>query len=142
MTKAPTAELRPNQKDQDSLPEYAELDAMLNGLVEQERSVDDIAADGSSARRGQPDAEHAVHRRVQAAAGAARRQDVEPELRPGSPLSDHQSLPGPMTSVDLSHERARLVVHPVRRTPAVAGRAGNERHCWRTCGAPGACSGR
>ena len=46
MTKAPTAELRPNQKDQDSLPEYAELDAMLNGLVEEERSVEDIARDG------------------------------------------------------------------------------------------------
>jgi NAD+ synthase len=46
LTKAPTAELRPNQKDQDSLPEYAALDAMLNGLVEQERSVDEIAADG------------------------------------------------------------------------------------------------
>ena len=46
MTKAPTAELRPNQTDQDSLPEYAELDAMLNGMVEQERSVDQIAADG------------------------------------------------------------------------------------------------
>jgi NAD+ synthase len=46
LTKAPTAELRPNQKDQDSLPEYAELDAMLNGLVEQERSVDEIASDG------------------------------------------------------------------------------------------------
>jgi NAD+ synthase len=46
ITKAPTAELRPNQKDQDSLPEYAELDAMLNGLVEQERSVDDLAAQG------------------------------------------------------------------------------------------------
>jgi NAD+ synthase len=46
IVKAPTAELRPNQKDQDSLPEYAELDAMLNGLVEQERSVDDLAAVG------------------------------------------------------------------------------------------------
>jgi NAD+ synthase len=46
MTKAPTAELRPNQKDQDSLPEYAELDAMLKGLVEQERSVDAIASEG------------------------------------------------------------------------------------------------
>jgi NAD+ synthase len=46
LVKAPTAELRPNQKDQDSLPEYADLDAMLNGLVEQERSVDDIARDG------------------------------------------------------------------------------------------------
>jgi NAD+ synthase len=46
LTKAPTAELRPNQKDQDTLPDYAELDAMLNGLVEQERSVDEIARDG------------------------------------------------------------------------------------------------
>jgi NAD+ synthase len=46
MTKAPTAELRPNQTDQDALPEYAELDAMLHGLVERERSVDDIARDG------------------------------------------------------------------------------------------------
>jgi NAD+ synthase len=46
LTKAPTAELRPNQKDQDTLPEYAALDAMLTGLVEQERSVDQIAHDG------------------------------------------------------------------------------------------------
>jgi len=46
MTKAPTAELRPNQMDQDTLPEYAELDAMLHGLVEEERSVDDIAGEG------------------------------------------------------------------------------------------------
>ncbi len=46
MTKAPTAELRPNQKDQDTLPEYADLDAMLTGLVEQERSVDEIAREG------------------------------------------------------------------------------------------------
>jgi NAD+ synthase len=46
IAKAPTAELRPNQKDQDSLPDYAELDAMLNGLVEQERSVADLAAEG------------------------------------------------------------------------------------------------
>jgi NAD+ synthase len=46
LTKAPTAELRPNQKDQDSLPEYPVLDAMLDGLVERERSVDDVAAEG------------------------------------------------------------------------------------------------
>ena len=46
LTKAPTAELRANQKDQDTLPEYAALDVMLTGLVEQERSVDEIARDG------------------------------------------------------------------------------------------------
>ena len=48
LTKAPTAELRPNQTDQDSLPPYEELDAILNGLVEEERSVDDIVARGFS----------------------------------------------------------------------------------------------
>jgi NAD+ synthase len=46
LTKAPTAELKPDQTDQDTLPEYGELDAMLNGLVEEERSVDEIARDG------------------------------------------------------------------------------------------------
>jgi NAD+ synthase len=46
ITKAPTAELRPNQTDQDSLPPYDELDAVLNGLVEEERSEDDIVARG------------------------------------------------------------------------------------------------
>ena len=44
--KAPTAELRPNQTDQDSLPPYDELDAILNGLVEEELSVSEIAARG------------------------------------------------------------------------------------------------
>ena len=48
ITKAPTAELRPNQTDQDSLPPYDVLDAILEGLVEAERSVDEIV------RRGHP----------------------------------------------------------------------------------------
>jgi len=46
ITKAPTAELRPNQTDQDSLPPYDELDAILRALVEEELSVADIAARG------------------------------------------------------------------------------------------------
>ena len=37
--KPPSAELRPDQKDEDSLPPYAVLDVILNGLVEQELSV-------------------------------------------------------------------------------------------------------
>jgi NAD+ synthase len=44
--KAPTAELRPNQKDQDSLPPYDELDAILKGLVEEEQSVQQIVERG------------------------------------------------------------------------------------------------
>ena len=46
LTKAPTAELRPDQTDQDTLPPYEILDAILTGLVEEEQSVDDIAARG------------------------------------------------------------------------------------------------
>jgi NAD+ synthase len=46
IVKAPTAELRPNQTDQDSLPPYEELDAILHGLIEEERSVADIVGRG------------------------------------------------------------------------------------------------
>ncbi len=44
ITKAPTAELRENQKDQDSLPPYEVLDAILEGLVENEMPVKEIIA--------------------------------------------------------------------------------------------------
>ena len=46
LTKAPTAELRPDQTDQDSLPPYDTLDAILGELVENEQSVDQIVALG------------------------------------------------------------------------------------------------
>lgn len=46
LKKAPSAELRPDQKDQDSLPEYAVLDAILHGLVEEEATLDEIVARG------------------------------------------------------------------------------------------------
>jgi NAD+ synthase len=44
LTRPPTAELRPNQTDQDSLPPYDQLDAILTGLIEEEKSVDELAA--------------------------------------------------------------------------------------------------
>jgi NAD+ synthase len=44
LTRPPTAELRPNQTDQDSLPPYDQLDEILKGLIEQERPVDELAA--------------------------------------------------------------------------------------------------
>jgi NAD+ synthase len=46
ITKAPSAELRPDQKDSDSLPDYPILDPILMGLVEEELSVDDIVTRG------------------------------------------------------------------------------------------------
>ncbi len=44
--KPPSAELRPNQRDDDSLPPYPVLDAILEGLVEQDASVADLVAQG------------------------------------------------------------------------------------------------
>ncbi len=44
LTKAPSAELKDNQTDQDSLPDYAVLDAILEYMIEHEFSVDDIVA--------------------------------------------------------------------------------------------------
>jgi NAD+ synthase len=46
ITKPPSAELKPDQKDQDSLPPYDVLDAILEGLVEGEKSVDTLVVDG------------------------------------------------------------------------------------------------
>ncbi len=46
LTKAPSAELRPNQTDQDSLPPYEILDAILQRHVEQHQPADEIVAAG------------------------------------------------------------------------------------------------
>jgi NAD+ synthase len=46
LAKAPTAELRENQKDQDSLPPYEVLDDILRCLVENEMPLSDIVARG------------------------------------------------------------------------------------------------
>lgn len=44
--KPPSAELRENQRDEDSLPPYQVLDAVLERLVEEDRSVAEIVAEG------------------------------------------------------------------------------------------------
>jgi NAD+ synthase len=49
LIKPPSAELRENQKDQDSLPPYDVLDAILLRLVEREMRVSDIIAEGYDA---------------------------------------------------------------------------------------------
>lgn len=45
ITKPPSAELRPDQKDSDSLPDYDILDGILRRFIEERRSVPDIAED-------------------------------------------------------------------------------------------------
>ncbi len=46
ISKPPSAELRHNQTDQDSLPPYEVLDSILEGLIENGRSVADLVAAG------------------------------------------------------------------------------------------------
>jgi NAD+ synthase len=44
--KPPSAELREDQRDDDSLPPYPVLDAVLEGLIERDASVADLVAEG------------------------------------------------------------------------------------------------
>jgi NAD+ synthase (glutamine-hydrolysing) len=46
LTKPPSAELRPDQRDDQSLPPYEELDPILEAYVEHDRTAAEIAADG------------------------------------------------------------------------------------------------
>ena len=92
LEKPPSAELRPDQKDSDSLPEYEVLDPIIEGYVEDDLSIAELEAAGlrlrdRAARRpaGRP-------QRVQAAPGAPRRARVAEGVRQGSPSPDHQPL--------------------------------------------------
>ena len=46
ITRPPSAELRPDQKDQDSLPEYEVLDAIIEAYMENDARMEDIVASG------------------------------------------------------------------------------------------------
>ncbi len=70
--KPPTAELRDDQKDSDSLPEYVELDAILEALIDHDKSVAEVVAMGFD-RAIVKRVEHLVyiseHKRFQSAPG-------------------------------------------------------------------------
>ena len=84
ITRPPSAELRPYQTDQDSLPDYAVLDAILARLIEGEEATEQIVAAGFEA---------ATVRRVQA-------------LLRGAEYKRRQSVPGvKVTSRDLARDR-------------------------------------
>ena len=89
----PSAELRENQKDEDSLPPYPVLDGILNGLVEKEMRVADIVALGFDLDTVQARRAAALSRRIQAAAIGAGREGRPEEFRPRPPLSHRQPLP-------------------------------------------------
>jgi NAD+ synthase len=72
ITKPPTAELREDQKDSDSLPPYAVLDPILHGLIEQDLSVRDLVEKGfteETVRRVEQLIYRAEYKRFQSAPG-------------------------------------------------------------------------
>lgn len=72
ISKPPSAELRANQTDQDTLPPYEELDGILEALIEDEASVEDVAARGyqaSTVRRVWRMIDRAEYKRRQAPPG-------------------------------------------------------------------------
>lgn len=72
LSKAPTAELRENQKDQDSLPPYDELDKILFNLIEQDLGTEDIIRMGHARETVEKIAGmlgNAEHKRRQSAPG-------------------------------------------------------------------------
>jgi NAD+ synthase len=94
LTKAPTAELKPDQTDQDSLPPYAELDDILECLIEHDRGAEEIVARGhdpATVARVWRMLENAEYKRRQASPGV---KITGPRLRPRPPLSHHQRLQG------------------------------------------------
>jgi NAD+ synthase len=106
ITRPPTAELRENQKDEDSLPPYAVLDPILERLIEGEQSVAAIVADGfdrDTVMRVERMVNIAEYKRRQAAPGVKvtlknfgrdRRYPITNRFRdPGTPLpAPDQSL--------------------------------------------------
>ncbi len=72
LDKPPSAELRPDQKDSDSLPDYGELDPIIEGYVEDDLSVTELVARGhdeATVRRVAQMVDRNEYKRRQAAPG-------------------------------------------------------------------------
>ena len=93
--KPPTAELRANQTDQDSLPPYEILDGILECLVEQEMTFEETVAQGLSIP---PRSSGSSSCSMSPNTSAARRRPgvkiTRAQFRPRPALSDHQCFPG------------------------------------------------
>lgn len=82
ITKEPSAELRPGQKDSDSLPDYEILDDILRRYVEQDQGVAEIAADGNNGAGYEPDLIRTVARLVDRAEYKRRQYPLGPKITP------------------------------------------------------------
>ncbi|HEX5949261.1 MAG TPA: NAD(+) synthase, partial [Actinomycetota bacterium] len=104
LEKPPSAELRPGQRDTDSLPPYEVLDPIVEAYVEDDRSPEDLVADGADpelVRRVVGMIDHAEYKRRQAPPGVKitpksfgrdRRMPITNAYR-GRPISPDASTP-------------------------------------------------
>ena len=92
LDKPPSAELRPDQKDSDSLPDYAMLDPIVEGYVQGDLSIAELDGAGFRRRHGAPGGASHRPQRVQAPAGTPRSPGVAEGVRQGSASAHHQPL--------------------------------------------------
>ncbi len=112
-SKAPTAELRENQKDQDSLPPYDVLDDILDCLVEHEMRVSEIVARGHDVETVKQGRAAALPRRIQAPPVRARREGDAARI---------SAATGAIRSSTASAIPARRRQRPTKRSPAPSAR--------------------
>ncbi len=93
ISRPPSAELRPDQKDSDSLPDYDTLDRILRLYVEEDLGPAEIVERGEDPEIDFGNRGTCGSRRVQTPPVTARPPDHIERLRPRPPHADHQSLP-------------------------------------------------
>jgi len=96
LTKPPSAELRPGQRDDQSLPPYELLDPILEAYVEDDLTASELVQAGSDPELVRRVVQLVEPGRVQAPPGPARRACHGQGLRQGPPPPDHQPLLGLM----------------------------------------------
>ncbi len=109
--KAPSAELRPGQKDSDSLPEYALLDKVLAAYIEHAHGRADLLADGFDQVTVDTGDAIGGPRRMEAPPIPAGTEGHGPRVRPRPPTARHQRIQG----INIYCSRQREQVIPLRR---------------------------
>ena len=88
----PSAELRPDQKDADSLPDYDTLDAILEAYIEEDAAATSSRSPGCPERGRRARVRAGRPGRVQAPPGPAGDQDHAARVRPRPADADHERL--------------------------------------------------
>ena len=94
ITRPPSAELRPDQKDSDTLPPYEVLDPILEAYVEEDRRHQRDRRDGLRRSHRRPRSPNGRPQRIQTPPARARRKDHAEGLRQGQKAADYEWVSG------------------------------------------------